>query len=254
MRLTVLGSGTLVPSLRRQPSGYLVEAGEQRILLDCGSGTLRRLLESGSCADQLDLILISHTHIDHISELPLLLFSAHYSPCPRQRPLRLAGSTGFAEFFSALETFYGEAVDARHYERQVEVLAAGDGLEAGSARIRTAAARHTASSLAFRIEQGGCSLVYTGDTEYCEDLVRLARGCDLLLCECSFPDESPAAGHLTPSQAGRIAGEAGARKLMLTHFYPACEAIDLAAQVRRAYEGDLVLAEDLLQVSVGAAP
>jgi ribonuclease BN (tRNA processing enzyme) len=250
VRLTVLGSGTIVPSLRRQPSAYLLEAGGLKILLDCGSGCLRRLLEAGAHPDDIDLMLFSHTHIDHTSELPLFLFSARYAPQARRRALRIAGSAGFVEFFTALERLYGDWISASMYERRVETLADGGEMRAGGVRIRTAAARHIPSSLALRIEAAGASLVYTGDTEYSEPVVALARDCDLLLCECSYPDESPGAGHLTPSQAGRIAAEAGARKLVLTHFYPACEEVDRAAQARRTYSGELLLAEDLLQVSV----
>jgi len=251
VRLTVLGSGTIVPSLRRHPSGYLLQAGDRSLLLDCGSGTLRRLLQAGSHPDEIDFILFSHTHLDHTSELPLLLFSARYAPAPRRRALTLAGSAGFAEHYAALEGLYGESLAARGYERRLETLAAGAEMRAGGANLRTAAARHIPSSLALRIEEPGASLVYTGDTEYCESVVELARGCDLLVCECSFPDEAPAAGHLTPSQAGRIASEAGVGRLLLTHFYPACDAVDRTAQVRRTFGGELILAEDLLQVCVG---
>ena len=250
VRLTVLGSGTIVPSLRRQPSAYLLEAGGLKILLDCGSGCLRRLLEAGAHPDDIDLMLFSHTHIDHTSELPLFLFSARYAPQARRRALRIAGSAGFVEFFAALERLYGDWITAPGYERRVETLTDGGEMRAGGARVRAAAARHIPSSLALRIEEAGASLVYSGDTEYCESVVDLARNCDLLLCECSFPDGTSCPGHLTPSEAGRIAAEAGARRLLLTHFYPGCEEIDRTAQTRRTYSGEVLLAEDLLQVSV----
>jgi ribonuclease BN (tRNA processing enzyme) len=251
LRLTVLGSGTIVPSLRRQPAGYLVEGVGARVLLDCGSGTLRRLLQAGTHPDEVDLILVSHTHLDHTSELPLLLFSARYAPAPRRRPLRLAGSAGFVEHLRGLENLYGEGLAAAGYERAVETLREGEGTRAGGLEIRCARAQHIPSSLAFRLEEGSASLVYTGDTEYCRSVVDLARGCDLLLCECSFPDGSPAKLHLTPSEAGRIAAEAGARRLLLTHFYPACDAADVLAQARRTFPGEVILAEDLLQAGIG---
>jgi ribonuclease BN (tRNA processing enzyme) len=253
LRITVLGSGTIAPSLRRQPSGYLVEGGGVKILLDCGSGTLRRLLQAGAHPDEIDLILISHTHLDHTSELPLLLFSARYAPAPRRRALRLAGSAGFVEHLLALEGVYGEGLAAAGYERAVETLREGGGTRAGGLGIRCARAQHIPSSLAFRLEEGTARLVYTGDTEYCGDVVELARGCDLLVCECSFPDGTPAKLHLTPSQAGRIAAEAGARRLLLTHFYPACDTADVLTQVRGVYAGEVILAEDLMMTGIGGA-
>jgi ribonuclease BN (tRNA processing enzyme) len=97
---------------------------------------------------------------------------------------------------------------------------------------------------------GGPAVVYSGDTDYSENLVELARDADLLICEAARPDEHPVAGHLTPSMAGRMATEAGARQLMLTHFYPDCEGVDLAAQCRRTYTGPVILAQDLMRLEV----
>ncbi|MCZ6779016.1 MAG: ribonuclease Z [Acidobacteria bacterium] len=250
MHLTILGSGTLVPSLRRQPSGYLLSAGKHRILIDCGSGTMRRLLQVGTHVDDIDLILISHVHIDHVSELPLFLFAARYSPEPRQRPLRVLGSSDTLEFIAGLEKLHGDSIAAATYERRLERIDKGGEVRVGDVRLRAGAVVHALSSLAFRIEHAETSLVYTGDTEYCESMVELARDCDLLLCECSFPDGAAVPGHLTPSLAGRIAREAGARSLLLTHLYPPCDDVDVAAQVRSVYDGDLKVGEDLLEVSV----
>ena len=72
-------------------------------------------------------------------------------------------------------------------------------------------------------------MVYSGDTDYSEDLIRLAQGADLLICECSLPEEMKVEGHLVPSLAGRIASEAGCRKLLLVHLYPECEGRDIRA-------------------------
>ncbi len=239
-----------MPSLRRQPSGYLLSAGKQRILIDCGSGTMRRLLQANTHVDDIDLILISHVHIDHVSELPLFLFAARYSPEPRQRPLRILGSSDTLEFIAGLEKLHGDSIAATTYERRLEKIDEGGEVQMGDVRLRSGAVVHSSSSLAFRIEHAGASLAYTGDTEYCESIVDLARGCDLLLCECSFPEGAGVPGHLTPSLAGRIAREAGAQSLLLTHLYPPCDDVDVAAQVRSVYDGDLKVGEDLLEVSV----
>mgnify|MGYP002063773843 CR=1 FL=1 len=81
-------------------------------------------------------------------------------------------------------------------------------------------------------------------------LMALAREADLLICEAARPDEDPVRGHLTPSLAGRMATEAGVRRLMLTHFYPDCENVDLVAQCRRTYAGPVLLARDLMTLKV----
>ena len=74
---------------------------------------------------------------------------------------------------------------------------------------------------------------------------------DLLILECSFPDEEAIAGHLNPSEAGDIAARAGVKQLVLTHFYPEILTTDIQAQCRKTYQGDLVLATDLMSLSVG---
>ncbi len=85
---------------------------------------------------------------------------------------------------------------------------------------------------------------------YASLFVALAREADLLICEAARPDEDPVRGHLTPSLAGRMATEAGVRQLMLTHFYPDCENVDLVAQCRRTYAGPVRLARDLMTLEV----
>jgi len=78
----------------------------------------------------------------------------------------------------------------------------------------------------------------------------LARGADLLILESSFPDGQGIEGHLTPSQAGDIATRSGAKRLLLTHFYPECLKSDIETQCRKTYQGELILATDLMSLSV----
>jgi ribonuclease BN (tRNA processing enzyme) len=111
---------------------------------------------------------------------------------------------------------------------------------------------HSPQSVGFRLSAAdGRSLVYSGDTDVTPALVRLAARADLLICECAQPDQEKVPGHLTPGEAGRIASQAGVKHLVLTHFYPACESVDLAAQCRRTYRGPLTLAHDLLSFEIG---
>jgi ribonuclease BN (tRNA processing enzyme) len=92
--------------------------------------------------------------------------------------------------------------------------------------------------------------VYTGDTEYSESVVELARGAHTMLVECSFPDNSPVPGHLTPHGVARMASEAGVGRVVLTHLYPAAEALDLRREVGRGYDGEIVVADDGLRFGV----
>ncbi len=114
-------------------------------------------------------------------------------------------------------------------------------------KITVRPVNHTPNSLAYRVEdQQGKSIVYSGDSGFCDGLVDVAKGTDLLVLESSFPDGVEVEGHLTPSQAGHIATLANAKRLVLTHFYPECLATDITAQCRKSYEGELTLGSDLL--------
>ncbi len=110
---------------------------------------------------------------------------------------------------------------------------------------------HSKNSIGYRVEnRRGKSLVYAGDTGFCREIIDLAAGADLLILEASFPDGEEGEGHLTPSLAGRIAGLAKVKKLLLIHFYPEVLGTDIAGDCRKAYEGELILGRDLLHVSV----
>jgi ribonuclease BN (tRNA processing enzyme) len=105
--------------------------------------------------------------------------------------------------------------------------------------------------VAFRLTgPGGKRLVYSGDTDYNEQLIELAQQADLLICESAFPEHRKVQGHLTPELAGAIAARAGVRRLMLTHFYPVCAQADIEAECRRTYSGPLILARDLMRVTL----
>jgi ribonuclease BN (tRNA processing enzyme) len=117
--------------------------------------------------------------------------------------------------------------------------------------VKASGLLHTDSSLGYRLEtQEGKSLVYSGDTDYCENIVSLAKGAHVLILECSFPNEMKVDGHLTPSLAGRIAREAGCRKLVLTHLYPPCNGKPVIEQARREFSGHVVVAEDLMELTI----
>ncbi len=254
LEVVVLGSGTCVPSRERSSCALLVRTAGRSFLLDAGPGTLRRLAEAEVAIDDLTAVLVSHLHPDHTADLVPLLFATKYDPEGRRTdPLLLVGGRGFADFYARLKGAYGEWIDPGRGRLEIrEVAVEGpDALRLAGVEVRTAPTVHTPQSVAFRLESpAGHSLVYSGDTDWAEPLVQLAEGADLLVCEAAFPEGRKVQGHLTPALAGRIAARAGVRRLMLTHFYPACEAADIAAQCRRSWAGPLLLARDLLRVSL----
>jgi ribonuclease BN (tRNA processing enzyme) len=252
--VTILGSGTCVPSLARSSCAVLMQVGDKQLVFDTGPGTMRRLLEAGTDIYHVDYLFFSHFHPDHTAELVPLLFANKYPDAHRRRKrLTVVGGPGLKRFFKGLVSVYGHWIQLVEEKIAFIELVGGAGadLQGDGFRVRTAAVVHNPESVAYRVEMpSGASVVYSGDTDYSDRLVALARQAGLLICESAVPDEQRIPGHLTPVLAGRIADEAAVRQLMLTHFYPACEHVDVAAQCRRTYQGPLLLAEDLMTVQV----
>ncbi|GIW72038.1 MAG: MBL fold metallo-hydrolase [Planctomycetota bacterium] len=256
MRLTVLGSGTAVPRAERGSPAHLVELGEgERVLLDLGPGGCRQLARLGVRPRAIRRVLISHHHPDHTLDLVHLLFAANYPGELRTEPLMVLGPPGFRAFFAALCAPYGQALRASAYELVIDELHPGARRRFEGWMLQCAPTRHTEHSLAFRLTELGPggrarALVYSGDGGYGRELVELARGADLLLMECSFPDGQGVPGHATPAVAARIAREAGVGRMVLVHLYPPCDEVDLLAQVRAGWDGPVELARDLARYEV----
>jgi len=251
--VTVLGSGTCVPSLERSSCSVLVETAGRKWLIDSGAGTLRRLLEAGTTIFELSHLLYSHLHPDHTADLVPLLFATKYPDGGRTEPLTIIAGRGFADFFNRLKQVYGHWIDIGDDLLKIVEMDAGnrDHLRTAGVDIDTAPMEHSPQSVAFRLTgPGGKRLVYSGDTDYSEQLIDLARQADLLICESAFPENRKVPGHLTPALAGAIAARAGVRRLMLTHFYPVCAQTDIEAECRRTYSGPLILARDLMRVTL----
>jgi ribonuclease BN (tRNA processing enzyme) len=253
-RVVILGSGTVVPSLERSSCSVLIERNKEKLLLDLGAGTMRRLLEAGVRISGITEILISHLHPDHTGEFVAFLFATKYPETLRRRtPFRLAGAVGLRDFYEKLKDAYGDWIVLEEGLMEiVELSDSGpDRFSAGEIEIVSLPMNHIKSSLGYRvILPGGFSVVYSGDTDYCENLVSLATGADLFICESALPDDQKVTGHLTPSLAGEIATRAGVKRLVLTHFYPECDAADIEGQCRKRYAGPLDLAQDLLSIEI----
>ena len=250
--VTILGSGTCVPSLRRSSCSVLMETAGEKLLFDAGAGTLRRMLECGVTIFDISYIFFSHFHPDHTAELVPFLFATKYSARnPRKKPLTLIAGKGFSAFYQALKQAYGAWIELDADILSVVEMStqAPDRLDFDLFSVSTRPAAHNPESISYRIvSPSGYSVVYSGDTDYTDNLITLATDAQVLICECSHPDEEKIQGHLSPSLAGEIATLAGVKKLVLTHFYPQCDGFDIEKECRKTYNGELVLAEDLMRL------
>jgi ribonuclease BN (tRNA processing enzyme) len=252
MKLTVLGTGTIAFSASRSCSGYYVEAGSARVLMDCGSGTTRRLAELGIPWQQITHIVISHFHIDHHQDLPSVLFAWKYGQLPpRSTPVDVIGPVGTKALLEKLAAAYGEWVLAPGYEVRTTELPAGGTHDLGGATLGCTKVPHTPESVAYSITENSRRLVYSADTGFDPEFARWAGQCDLLVLECSLPQNMAIPEHLTPEQCGEIARLAEPRRLALTHLYPPVESVDLTGIIRARWAGPLVIAHDGWSTTIG---
>ena len=250
MKLTILGSGTAIVTARRGPSGYLIKIQDKTLLLDSGSGTLKKIAEASSSFKEIDYAIYTHLHPDHVTDLISLLFALRIPSNYKSKDLTVFGPTGIKEFHLKLTKVFYDFIEPRGYNLTVNELSDGC-LDFENFKLKSNLVKHHDNSLAYRIEsKEGKSIVYSGDTDYCESIVDLARDTDLLLLECSYPKHIKVDGHLNPTLAGRIARESNCKKLVLTHFYPICDDYDILGQCKDEFNGEIVLAEDLMTFEV----
>ena len=246
MRLTTLGTGTISLNARRACAGHLVEAGPARILIDCGSGVARRLAELGLDWWSITHVAITHFHADHIVDLPTLVFAWRHGRIPaRQAPLEIIGPPGTAALLARFADAVGQWLVQPGFDLVVREIAPdqtvvlGEGVTLGARKVP-----HTEESVAYAVAHAGRRIVYTGDTGFDPALGEWASGADVLLAECSLPDEMAVPIHLTPAECGRLAAAAGPALLALTHLYPPLEQVDVAALVAAEWSGRTVVAFD----------
>jgi ribonuclease BN (tRNA processing enzyme) len=226
-----------------------VEADDCTVLVDCGSGVVSNLLTARP-RPQLDAILISHQHPDHLVDLIALRYGALYGPGPKAaRPTPLWVSPGLTEVLNGVaralvgegaDDFWTEVFDIAEY-RPDETLSLGD------LDVRFAPTTHYVDCWAMRFESGGETLVYTADTAPDARVEHLAEGADLLVAEATLLErEGNEAewGHMSAAEAGGMAARAGVRKLVLTHYWQELGPERLVAAAAKTFGGETRVARE----------
>ncbi|MGQ0813471.1 MAG: MBL fold metallo-hydrolase [Gemmatimonadota bacterium] len=251
MRLTIVGCGTAAPDAERAASGYHVEIGGLALLMDCGPGVVHHLAQFELDWQHLSHLLISHFHNDHIGDVPALFFAWKWGMQPaRSQPLHLIAPKGMRKKLKHMAHAMGEHVLEPGFEVKLHEMGGEDGrLLNDVVHLKTLRTPHTKESIAFRLDGPDGSIGYTGDTGYSEQVSVFLSRVDLLVMECSLPDDHALDLHLTPSSAARMAQQANPGALVLTHVYPQLDRNTLAERVRDAgWTGDTVLAIDGLSI------
>jgi len=247
MNVTILGSGTAVPSLERNSSGVLIQEEGCNTLVDFGYGTLKQLLHLGINYHDIDRIFFTHNHPDHMCDLVPFLFGTRYHLSARKKALEIVAGPGFQQFFDKLMSAYKQWLVPSEYQIQITEIDEGS-KKFGCHQVSFKKVQHIEMSRGYRFENRvGKSVALSGDTDYCQGMIELGRGADLMILECAMPEENKITGHLVPSLAGKLAKEADCKTLCLTHFYPPCDLDVMRETVSAIYDGELALAHDGMQ-------
>lgn len=276
LAFTFLGSGAPPVSLRRAGPAHLVETGGVKLLIDCGSGVSQRLVAAGHAGAQIDALIVTHEHSDHLVDFYQLIVSSWHQG--RNRPWHviapapaLANMRGQYEAFArerALRIAFEKRPDASGLEVVFEELREGPvpGLSALSVEAFLVDHKPVEPAFGLSLSAEGSRIVFSGDTRLTPSLEQAAQGCDLLVCEVFIDSQMPVTAgvrsaetvasvqsyHMTPAVVAGLAKRAGVRTLALTHLVPpGADTAALFAEVRAGgYAGPLIVGEDLMRLEL----
>ncbi len=285
MRVRLLGTGTPTPSLKRMSSGYLVETGDRKILLDVGPGSYHRMMEAGVKAVEITDVFFTHLHYDHCLDYVRLLMTRWDQGAGRIAELNVYGpafTARMTELIVGDDGIFGPDLNARTElpmsqavfvarggtlprakpRPVVREVASGDVIDCGAFSVEARAVIHAQPILdcfAYRVEAEGRSVVYSGDAGPCEAMVELARDCDVLIHMCHFLSgtalnrefEKRNTGHL---ELARLGERANVRNLVISHVTEQFDRPGMRERVIRemadVYKGNIFFGEDLMEIPV----
>ena len=240
MEITVLGKFGPYPGPGGACSGYLFKSDEAKILLDCGNGTLSRLQQIIHSFEDLDLIILTHLHSDHISDAMVLRYAIGINKMngTNKKSIPLYAPSTPDEDFEKLQ--FQNAFQLKKIEENMQ-------FSFKDCSIEFKPMNHPIPCYGLEIKAGGKKFVYSGDTRYCEAIVDLCKDADLFLCESGVleKDKTATTAHLSAREAGEIAKKSDVKKLLLTHFWPEYDLDDIYCEARAFFQGDLELSEEM---------
>lgn len=279
--VTLLGTGTPDPRIDRFGPSTLVEAGGRKLVFDVGRGATIRLQQIGVSIGGLSGVFLTHFHSDHTNGIPDLWLTGWLPPHgARQTPLRVWGPPGTRELMHGLEKAYradlairmadeklpprGIATEVTEFSRD-SVVFDEDGVKVSAFRVDHG--QYVVPAYGYKVAYGKRSVVISGDTRYCENVIVHARGVDLLLHEVAMAAEDIRTlphirrildHHTSPADAGRVFAQARPGLAVFTHLALLAgpggrrpSGKDVMTEARKTYDGPLEIGEDLMRIVVG---
>lgn len=276
MELTLLGTGSPQPSAERAGPSQHLRLGNESVLVDCGNGTCRRMIEAGLEPRDVDLIFVTHMHSDHTIDLAHVLITGWIRY--RTKPVTIIGPPQTREFVERLLHAFEVDIKLRKLEERVgaevmhvEVVEVdgGDIHEGNGWRATAFEVDHgyVKPALGFTFEDDRGKLVISGDTAPCQAVIDASQGADLLVHELmrATPAWDPhgadleavpplrrriLASHTCPHELGPLAHEAGVPKLLVTHLPPDADGAWVQETLASDYRGETIIGEDLMRLEV----
>lgn len=276
IRVTLLGTGTPFPRRGQACAGLLVEAGDERFLLDCGPGVPQNFTSCEVPFGDVDKVFVTHHHVDHIGGIDHFWIGGW--TYGRRTPLRVWGPPGTGGIVDCLRRIYAWDVETRLDALPPgghEIVCTeydGDGViheSPGGVRITAFKVVHTEpqNTYGMRVDYNGRVFVFSGDTKRCDALIGHATGCDLLVHEAFPPAELYAAKsnrpldvakrisevyHTSPREAGEVFAATRPRLAVIYHMYNNSDVIGPALdQIRESYGGPVEIGYDMMVINVG---
>jgi ribonuclease Z len=280
-KVTLLGTGVPIPSPDRFGPATLIEAGDQKLLIDAGRGAAIRLYQLNIPLGRIDALLLTHYHSDHTSGIPDVWLTgwleSHFGT--RQRPFHVIGPVGARSLMENLQRAYALDLKIRIADEQLNpdgVAVVVEEFDRDGVVYEKCGLKVTAFEVdhgdvikpayGYRVEYGGRSVVISGDTRYHPNVIAYGTGADLLIHEVAAarPELMKEAfmqriigHHTTPQEAGRVFAQAKPKLAVYTHLVlPGSERIlpvtldELVAETRQTYDGPLEIGEDLMSFEI----
>ena len=280
----MLGTGSPQPRVDRFGPATLIEAGTQKVLIDCGRGAAQRIWQLGIPLSKVTAVFLTHLHSDHIVGIPDLWLTGWQPSMHGQRihPFRIWGPAGTKAMMAKLTEAYQADIQFRLNDEKsppdgiavvAEDIAQGAVYEKDGLKVTAFDVDHKPISPAFgyRIDYAGYSVVLSGDTRVSENLIRFSKGTDVLIHEVamvkqemldkSAPMRALMAHHVSPEEAGTVFSRVKPRLAIFNHLVlvtadpkiSASTVADVVAGARKTWDGPMEVGEDLMRVKIGKA-
>ncbi len=236
MDITVLGCGAAYPRPGGACSGFLVQSGGTSVWLDAGNGTFSRLQQHIE-GKQVDAVVLSHVHADHIADILPFMYYLGFNPDPPASPIPVYTTD---EVRKAATMSVGRG-SLKTFNRVMEFRPIADAFEVGAIRFDAFRTKHPPETYGVRITANGSKAVYTADSAAFPELAGHCADADLLITEATYVArvEADPDIHMWAAETGAMAQEAGAKRVLLTHIWPTIEPEEAVSEAATKYPGDL---------------